>query len=140
MNEEKMGIYSKKIFETYENKINDLKERTKKFVKKAKFEWKSNAGFGASITGTTLIYHFEIGEYLDYLIDDNHAKQGRFSPGLHLPVLPSSVLCEHKPDLVIILAWRFADIIIKKNQAYLDSGGQFLIPVPSFKICWKKHP
>ena len=133
--EENMGLYRKETFEIYENKINGLKEQTKSFLAKAKLEGKSIAGFGASITGTTLIYHFEIEGYIDYLVDDNYAKQGRFSPGIHLPVFPSSALCERKPDLVIILAWRFAETIINKNQAYLNSGGQFLVPAPSFKIC-----
>ena len=132
--EENMGLYRKETFAAYADKINNLKEQTKNFLAKAKNEGKSIAGFGASITGTTLIYHFEIGDYLDYLVDDNQAKQGRFSPGLHLPVLSSSVLYESKPDYVIILAWRFAETIISKNQAYLEGGGQFLIPVPEFSL------
>jgi hypothetical protein len=92
---------------------------------KVKSDGKSIAGFGASITGTALIYHFEIGMYLDYLVDDNLAKQGRFSAGLHLPVLPPLVLCEGKPDYVIILAWRFTDKIINKYQSYIKGGEQF---------------
>ena len=132
--EENMGLYRKEMFAAYADKINDLKEQTKNFLAKAKSEGKSIAGFGASITGTTLIYHFEIGDYLDYLVDDNQAKQGRFSPGLHLPVLSSPVLCERKPDYVIILAWRFSETIISKNQAYLEGGGQFLIPIPEFNL------
>ena len=132
--EENMGLYRKETFAAYADKINNLKEQTKNFLAKAKSEGKSIAGFGASITGTTLIYHFEIGDYLDYLVDDNQAKQGRFSPGLHLPVSSSSVLCERKPDYVIILAWRFAETIISKNQAYLEDGGQFLIPVPEYSL------
>jgi hypothetical protein len=137
--EEKMGLYRKETFTAYADKINGLKEQTNNFLAKAKSEGKSIAGFGASITGTTLIYHFEIGEYLDYLVDDNPAKQGRFSPGLHLPVFPSSALCERKPDYVIILAWRFTETIISKNQTYLNGGGQFLIPVPAFNICSTKQ-
>lgn len=133
--EENMGLYIKQTFTAYADKIYGLKEQTKKFLIKAKREGKSIAGFGASITGTTLIYHFEIGEYLDYLIDDNLAKQGRFSPGIHLPVFPTAILSERKPDYVIILAWRFAENIISKNKTYLEGGGQFLIPVPEFKIC-----
>ncbi len=132
--EENMGLYRKETFTAYADKINGLKEQTKNFLAKAKSEGKSIAGFGASITGTTLIYHFEIGDYLDYLVDDNSAKQGRFSPGLHLPVFPSSILSERKPDYVVILAWRFAETIISKNQAYLEGGGHFLIPVPEFKV------
>ena len=133
--EQSMGLYRKETFTAYADKISGLKEQTKIFLANARSEGKSVAGFGASITGTTLIYHFEIGEYLDYLVDDNLAKQGRFSPGLHLPVFPSSILCERKPDYVIILAWRFAKTIISKNQAYLEGGGQFIIPVPEFNIC-----
>jgi hypothetical protein len=132
--EENMGLYRKETFVEFADKINGLKVQAKKFLAKAKSEGKSIAGFGASITVTTLIYHFEIGEYLDYLVDDNPAKQKRFSPGLHLQVLPSSALYERKPDYVIILAWRFAEIIIRKNQAYLKGGGHFLIPVPEFKV------
>jgi SAM-dependent methyltransferase len=132
--EENMGLYCKDIFVAFADKINGLKVQTKNFLALAKSEGKSIAGFGASITGTTLIYHFEIGEHLDYLIDDNSAKQKRFSPGLHLQVLPSSALYERKPDYVVILAWRFSKIIISKNQAYLKGGGHFLIPIPEFKI------
>ena len=132
--ENNMGLYQKETYVAFANKINALKEETKKFLSEAKNAGKSIAGFGASITGTTLIYHFEIGEYLDYLVDDNFAKHGRFSPGLHLPVLPSSALYERKPDYVVMLAWRFAKPFIKKNSAYLEGGGTFVIPVPEFKI------
>jgi hypothetical protein len=137
--EENIGLYRKETYVTYANKINLIKNQMKNFLAQAKSEGKSIAGFGASITGTTLIYHFEIGEYLDYLIDDNPAKQGRFSPGIHLPVFSSSILNERKPDYVIVLAWRFAEIIINNNQDYVDSGGQFLIPIPEFKLCTTEH-
>ena len=132
--EQSIGLYRRETFTDYAEKINSLKEQTKKFIAKAKSEGKRIAGFGASITGTTLINHFEIGEFLDYLVDDNIAKHGRFSPGLHLPVYPSSVLCERNPDYVIILAWRFFEIIIRNNEDYLKSGGQFIIPVPKFNL------
>lgn len=132
--EEQIGLYRKETYTAFANKIDGLKAETTAFLKQAKREGKSVAGFGASITGTTLIYHFEIGSYLDYLVDDNPAKQGRFSPGLHLPVLPSTALAERKPDCVVVLAWRYADPFIRKNQAYLAAGGQFVIPVPEFKI------
>jgi len=132
--EESMGLYRKETYIAFADKVNALKDETKRFLIQAKSEGKSIAGFGASITGTTLIYHFEIGEYLDYLVDDNLAKQGRFSPGHHLPVFPTSALYERKPDYVVILAWRFAEPFIKNNQAYLMEGGAFVVPVPLFKV------
>ena len=133
--EDRIGLYRKETFVAYVDKIQGLKAQTLDFLISAKRDGKSIAGFGASITCTTLIYHFDIGKYLDYLVDDNPAKQDRFSPGIHLPVFPSSALSERKPDYIIILAWRFADTIMKKNQGYLRHGGNFLIPVPEFKIC-----
>ena len=135
--EERMGLYRQDTYVAFAKKIHDLKQKTRDFLIREKRAGKSVAGFGASITGTTLIYHFEIGEYLDYLIDDNPAKQGRFSPGLHLPVYPTSALAERKPDYVIALAWRFANIFIKKNQDYLKNGGCVAIPVPEFRTVGK---
>jgi hypothetical protein len=131
--EEEAGLYRKETYAAFARKVDALKSQTVAFLERAKKEGKSVAGFGASITGTTLIYHFEIGQYLDYLIDDNSAKQGRFTPGLHLPVLPTEVIYERKPDIVVALAWRFAKAFIEKNQAFLDAGGQCVVPVPEFR-------
>lgn len=61
--EDSMGLYRKETFSAFADKINGLKEKTRKFLAQAKSDGKSIAGFGASITGTTLIYHFEIGSY-----------------------------------------------------------------------------
>jgi SAM-dependent methyltransferase len=132
--EERMRLYRKETYSAFAAKVDGLKGGTKSLLAKLKAEGKSITAFGASITGTTLIYHFEIGEFLDFLADDNPAKQGRFSPGLHLPVLPAASLCQRQPDYVVILAWRFADDIIRKNQAYLDRGGRFIVPVPELKV------
>lgn len=132
--EDSMKLYCKDTFSAFANKINVLKEDTRNFLIKAKNDGKTIAGFGASITGTTLLYHFEIGEFLDYLVDDNPSKQGRLSPGLHLPVFPASILYERKPDYVVVLAWRYAEPFIVKNRTYLELGGNFVIPVPEFKV------
>jgi len=132
--EESFGLYHPETFKAFLIKIDGLKQLTVSFLKKLKTEGKTIAGYGASITGTTLIYHFGIGEYLDYLIDDNPAKQGRFSPGQHIPVYHPKFLYERKPDYVVILAWRFAKQILKKHDAFLKQGGRFIIPVPDFRI------
>jgi hypothetical protein len=132
--EERAGLYKKQTYIDFAGRVSALKDATKSFLARARLEGKSIAGFGASITGTTLIYHFEIGEYIDYLVDDNPAKQGRYSPGLHLPVLPTSVLLERQPDYTVILAWRFVDAFMNKNQGYLEKGGSLIIPVPDFRV------
>jgi len=132
--EKKFKLYHPETYTHFLQSIDHLKQQTLATLKQLKKEGKSIAGYGASITGTTLIYHFDIGEYLDYLVDDNPAKQGRFSPGLHIPVYPPSVLYERNPDCVLILAWRFAEPIMQKHEKYKNLGGKFIIPVPEFKI------
>ena len=72
--------------------------------------------------------------FVDFIADDNPAKQNLYSPGLHLPVLPSTSLYDRKPDYVIVLAWRYFEKIAEKHRAYLAQGGQFLVPQPEIRI------
>jgi len=132
--EESMGLYRPDMFLEFSKTIDSLRTQTVDLLDQYRGQGKKIAGFGASITGTTLIYHFGLCEYLDYLVDDNPAKQGRFSPGLHLPVYPGEALLERQPDCVIILAWRFVDPIVDRYRAYLDQGGRFLVPVPEVRL------
>jgi SAM-dependent methyltransferase len=92
------------------------------------------AGYGASATTTTLLYHFRATEFLEFLVDDNPLRDGRFSPGAHLPVLRSSALLDRHPDGVLLCAWRFADMIVQRQRAFLDGGGHFIIPLPELAI------
>jgi hypothetical protein len=81
------------------------------------------------------MYHFEINGRLNYLIDDNEKKHGMYSPGEHLQVMPSEILYgADRPDVVVVLAWQYADIIINKHQKYIQNGGVFVVPLPNIKI------
>src|SRR5262249_11361510 len=104
------------------------------YLDKATADGKTVAAYGASTTTTTLLYHFELEGRVKFIVDDNQLKQGLFSPGAHLPVLPSSELATKKPDVVVILAWIYADPILKRNHAYIDAGGTFLVPLPEPRI------
>jgi SAM-dependent methyltransferase len=95
---------------------------------------KTIAGYGASATVTTLTYYFDLGGRLEYLVDDNAGKHGRYSPGFHLPVLPSAELYDRRPDYVIILAWAYAEPIMSRHQEFLRQGGHFLVPMPTPRV------
>jgi hypothetical protein len=56
------------------------------------------------------------------------------SPGHHIPVFAPSALYERRPDIVVALAWRFADQMISRHTAYLDGGGRFVVPLPTFRV------
>jgi hypothetical protein len=128
------GIDRPETFKVFAAKIHAVKNHLLSFLDGVKKNGATVVGYGAAVGVTTLTYHFEIGRYLEYLVDDNSAKQGRYSPGLHLPVFPSTVLTERQPDYVIILAWRYAEPVIQKNRVYLERGGRFVVPVPRFRV------
>ena len=99
-----------------------------------KSEGKKLVGYGASATSTTLMYHYDMGGTLDYLVDDFEAKHDLYSPGLHVPVFPSDEIYNNPPDYVVVLAWRYYEKILKRHQRFIDQGGRFIIPLPALKI------
>jgi len=132
--EERRGITRPEIYRDFFAAIEARKRETLAYLDEAIARGQRIAAYGASTTTTTLMYHFELGSRVDFIVDDNPLKQGTFSPGLHIPVLNSSELYVRKPDIVVILAWIYAEPIIKRNQRYVDEGGRFVVPLPDLRI------
>lgn len=126
--EQKYNI-SKNSFLNLKNSINTEKEKTMEYIKNNKF--RKIVGYGASATSTVLINYFELGEYIDYLVDENTYKVNTYSPSSHIPVYSIDKLNAEKDVLVIILAWRFVDQIVQKLELKSKS---ILLPLPKFKI------
>jgi hypothetical protein len=132
--ETKRGLHHPQIFKDYEKRILACKDAVLGFLEKVRKQGKSVVGYGASTTVTTLMYHYELFDKLEYLIDDNSMKHGLYSPGCHLEVKPSSALYDEKPDVVVVLAWQYANPIVSKHKRYLENGGQFAVPLPELKL------
>ena len=132
--ETKLGLDHAEVFKTFAAKIDTVKNQLFSLLRDLKAQGKTIAGYGASATVTTLIYHFELREFLSFIVDDNPERQGLFSPGHHIPVFSPQVIYERKPDYVIILAWRFSEPIMKKHGEFLEQGGHFIVPLPEVNI------
>jgi SAM-dependent methyltransferase len=132
--EEEKGLYTLDIYREFSAKISSTKLSLRNMLTKLKKDNKTIAAYGGSATSTTLIYHFGLDDFIEYIVDDNPAKQDTFSPGLHIPVLPSSMIYERNPDYIVLLAWRFAKPIIKKHEYYLQQGGHFILPLPEVEV------
>jgi hypothetical protein len=131
--EERAGLYQPETYHAYIARVNTMRDQTLAYLRDAKTKGRSIAGYGASATVTTLLYHFHLGGLVDFLVDDNPIRHGTVSPGHHIPVFAPSALYERKPDIVVTLAWRFADQMMRRHEQYLRDGGTFLIPLPMFR-------
>lgn len=123
---------------TYQNFGKQLEIQKKQLLDKLEALKRSGrkiVGFGASHSTTTLLYHFEIAPFIEYLVDDNVLKQGHYSPGYHIPVYSTKKLYDDLPEYVVILAWQHRGSIMAKHQKYVSNGGSWIIPLPLLKIC-----
>lgn len=92
----------------------------------------SLAGYGAPAKGMTLLAYCGLGrDELPYIVDRSPFKQGRLTPGHHIPVVPPERLLADQPDVVLLLAWNFAEEVVRQQAEYLSRGGRFLLPLPT---------
>lgn len=119
-------------FKNFENQINFIKKSLIDYLKSNSFG--KVVGYGASATSTTLISHFQLHDYLNYLVDDNSSKVGTYSPGYHIPVYSPNILDQENPDAILILAWRYKDQILQRLLNMKNINSAVILPLPNFQI------
>ncbi len=129
--EEERGYFAPATYARLAARLAATREELHEKIDLWRAEGKTVAAYGAAIGTTTMLYHFDLGSKLDFLADDNPVRHGLRSPGYAIPVEPASRLTgASRPDYVLILAWRYADPIIRRNQAFLQAGGTFIKVLP----------
>ena len=130
-----LGLQQPEIFKAFETNFNNVKHQLMSLLKSLKAKGRTIIGYGASVGVTTELYNLGIdNNMIDFLVDDNITKHNLYSPGMHIPVLPSQKIYEKKPDYVIIFPWQYIEPIIKKHKEYLEQGGCFINILPQVVV------
>ena len=92
-------------------------------------------GYGAPAKATILLNYCSIDRStLNFVIDTTPYKQGKFIPGVRIPIVPPDEFRKAAPDYALLLAWNFKDEILTKEREYLKSGGRFIVPFPKLEV------
>ena len=131
-----LGLDNIEIYEKFSTNVKELKENLKQILKKLKKENKSIFGYGAPAKGNVLLNYCNIGtEFLDFIIDTTPLKQGKLTPGTHIPVFsPEKMVNKGKNDVALLLAWNYESEILEKEKMFRKQGGKFLVPVPEPRL------
>ena len=128
------GVGSVATYREFATRVEALKASLIHVLGSIKSRGERIAAYGAAAKGSTLLNYAGIGlETLDFVVDRNPYKQGRYMPGVHLPISAPERLLEEMPEHVLLLTWNFADEILQQQAAYRKLGGRFIIPVPEVR-------
>jgi hypothetical protein len=129
------GVESIDAYRAFAGRVEDLKSALRSLLGELKQQRKRIAGYGAAAKGTVLLNYCGIGtDTIDFIVDRSPHKQGRYVPGVRLPIFPVERLLDDRPDYVLLLAWNFAAEIARQQNAYLQRGGRFIVPVPEPRV------
>ncbi len=129
------GVNRLETYASFDEQVKETKRKLLEFLICARREGKRVAGYGAPGKGNTLLNYCGIRtDFLEYTVDRNPHKHGKFLPGTHIPIFPPHHIRETRPDYVLILPWNLKDEIMDQNAHVREWNGRFVVPIPEIRV------
>ena len=133
--EKDAGLCDIETYTQFQMNVQKTKRALLSFLIDAKNNGQTIVGYGAAAKGNTLLNYCGIrNDFIDYVVDKNPHKQGRFLPGTHIPIHTPEKISETKPHYVLILPWNIQEEVIEQMSMVRSWGGQFVVPIPEVKV------
>lgn len=133
--EREAGVDRPEFYRDFADRVREFKKSLLELLHKLRSQGKRIAGYGAAAKGCTLINYVGIDkDLMEFIVDRNEFKQGKFMSGQLQPIRAPEYLLESMPDYVLILPWNFADEILEQQAEFRRRGGKFIIPLPELKV------
>jgi len=128
------GLEKLQTYFDFAHRINQNSKELKSLLHEIVAQGKRVFGLGAPLKGNTLLNYFNIGpDLVEYVIDINEHKVGKFTPGMHIPIIHEDEVAQ-QPDYYLVLSWNYLDFFIEKYAHFLMEGGKFILPHPTVSI------
>lgn len=129
--EQNEGVATVDYYRNFGDRVNALLDNLRALVRELRGSGKRIAAYGAAAKGSTLLNYAGLDQtQIEYVVDRNIHKHGRYMPGVHLPIYDVERLLVDRPDFVLLLAWNFREEIVRQQHSYLATGGRFIVPIP----------
>ena len=133
--ERALGLHQLSTFEAFRRTVEKSRIDLVNLLRELKAQGKRVVGYGATSKSTTLLNYCGIGpDLIEYISDTTPIKQGKFTPGMHIPVKPHEAFQANPPDYAMLFAWNHAEEILSKETAFANAGGRWIVHVPNVKV------
>jgi len=129
------GLTTSNYYQNFATRVRQTQEALRDMLRSLKEEGHRIAAYGAAAKGAVLLNSTGIdGTLIDFVVDRNLHKHGRFMPGVRIPIYDPAKLLEERPAYTLLLSWNFKDEILAQQHEYRDGGGRMIVPIPTPQV------